>query len=107
MAKAESGLYSHMEVNRGLPARELALHFRRDGLHWVVASDIRRRLRFARINLVDAWPELPEFDIVLLRNVLIYFDACHQARCADANAWRDATGRLPLSWRLGVATWAG
>lgn len=85
LAKAASGRYSHMEVNRGLPARELAVHFRRDGLDWVVASDIRRRVRFQRLNLIEDWPELPAFDIVLLRNVLIYFDEATK---------RDVLGRV-------------
>lgn len=75
LEKASLGRYNHMEVNRGLPARELATHFRREGLMWEVGSELRRNVRFRSINLVDAWPELPRFDIVLLRNVLIYFDA--------------------------------
>lgn len=72
--RARKGSYSHMEVNRGLPARELALNFRRRGVEWEVAPDIRSGVSFRCINLVDEWPELPLFDIVLLRNVLIYFD---------------------------------
>jgi len=75
LERARSGCYTHMEVNRGLPARELASHFRRKGLAWEVVPQLRRRVSFRLINLMDAWPELPRFDIVLLRNVLIYFDA--------------------------------
>ncbi|MGH8492536.1 MAG: CheR family methyltransferase [Moraxellaceae bacterium] len=75
LEKARSGCYSHMEVNRGLPARELATHFRRQGLGWEVGTELRRNVRFCAINLIDVWPQLPRFDIVLLRNVLIYFDA--------------------------------
>ncbi len=75
LEKAASGRYNHMEVNRGLPARELATHFRRDGLMWEIGPELRRQVRFCVINLIDAWPDLPLFDIVLMRNVLIYFDA--------------------------------
>lgn len=74
LERAQSGRYSHMEVNRGLPARELALHFRRDGLEWAIDPALRRRVTFLPINLVEPWPDMPRFDIVLLRNVLIYFD---------------------------------
>ncbi len=74
LARARSGRYSHMEVNRGLPARDLAMHFRRVGLEWEIGPELRRMVSFQEINLVESWPELPVFDIVLLRNVLIYFD---------------------------------
>lgn len=75
LERARSGRYSHMEVNRGLPARELATHFHRSGLEWEVGSTLRRHVRFCAINLIEEWPQLPRLDIVLLRNVLIYFDA--------------------------------
>lgn len=75
LEKARQGRYNHMEVNRGLPARELALHFQRKGMEWEVVPELRRHVRFCNINLIDDWPELPRMDIVLLRNVLIYFDA--------------------------------
>lgn len=74
LERARQGRYSHMEVNRGLPARDLAMHFQRVGLEWEVGSALRRQVSFREINLVESWPELPTFDIVLLRNVLIYFD---------------------------------
>lgn len=74
LERARAACYSLMEVNRGLPARELALHFRRKGVAWEVMPDVRAGVSFRQINLVGKWPELPLFDIVLLRNVLIYFD---------------------------------
>lgn len=74
LERARSGRYNHMEVNRGLPARELATHFLRKGLEWEVGPQLRRSVSFRSINLVETWPDLPRFDIVLLRNVLIYFD---------------------------------
>lgn len=80
LQKAEKGCYTHMEVNRGLPARELALYFRRRGREWEVGPALRHRVRFQKLNLVEPWPELPPFDIVLLRNVLIYFDAATRSQ---------------------------
>lgn len=74
LEKARLGRYNHMEINRGLPDRELATHFRRIGLQCEVGPELRRNVTFREINLVGGWPELPRFDIVLLRNVLIYFD---------------------------------
>lgn len=74
LAKARSGRYSLTEMNRGLPAKLMALYFEQDGLEWVVKKPIRDRVDFQAINLIQQWPEnFPEFDIVLLRNVLLYF----------------------------------
>ncbi|MED5388121.1 MAG: protein-glutamate O-methyltransferase CheR [Pseudomonadota bacterium] len=72
--KAQQGCYGLNEMNRGLPARNMALYFEQQGLDWQIKPEIRDRIRFEQINLVREWPEdLPVFDIVLLRNVLLYF----------------------------------
>src|SRR5262249_17202888 len=39
-----------------------------------IRDEMRRMVEFLSINLSGAWPELPRLDLVLLRNVLIYFD---------------------------------
>lgn len=75
LASATRGSYSQMEVNRGLPATLLIKYFIREGTHWQVRPDIRSMVQFSRVNLVGTWPALPRFDLVLLRNVLIYFDS--------------------------------
>ena len=31
-------------------------------------------VEYRRVNLVEPWPALPHADVILLRNVLIYFD---------------------------------
>ncbi len=72
--RARGGRYTQMEVNRGLPATMLTRHFRREGLEWVIKDNIRSRVSFEAINLSSAWPAMPMMDVVMLRNVLIYFD---------------------------------
>lgn len=74
LAHARAGSYSQMEVNRGLPAALLMKYFTRQGLRWQIKPEIRDMVHFGHLNLVGAWPVLPCFDLVLLRNVLIYFD---------------------------------
>ncbi|GIV00951.1 MAG: hypothetical protein KatS3mg014_2566 [Actinomycetota bacterium] len=74
LAKAESGRYGQLEVNRGLPAQLLLRYFRRVGAQWELDPEVRRMVRFQRHNLVGAWPPFPAFDLVFLRNVLIYFE---------------------------------
>jgi len=71
--RARAGRYQRIEVNRGLPARLLLKHFVRVDDEWEVASDIRRVCHFQQRNLCDALPIGEPFDIILLRNVMIYF----------------------------------
>jgi chemotaxis protein methyltransferase CheR len=74
LAKAEAGKYSQLEVNRGLPATNLVKHFERVGAHWQVSPKLRRNVSFKRLNLAMSFPPMPQFDVIFIRNVLIYFD---------------------------------
>ncbi len=73
LRKAQSGRYTQLEVNRGLPAQLLIKHFRKEGTEWQISDAIRNMVEFRRVNLIGTWPPMPNVDIVLLRNVLIYF----------------------------------
>ncbi len=66
--------YSQMEVNRGLPAAMLQKWFRKDGDHWQLDERIRTMVTFSQMNLAQPWPTMPRWDLVFLRNVMIYFD---------------------------------
>ena len=72
--KAKLGLYRQLEVNRGLPAPLLIRFFDRAGADWQLKQEVRSAVEFRVLNLIEPWGTLPVFDIVLLRNVLIYFD---------------------------------
>jgi chemotaxis protein methyltransferase CheR len=74
LERVESGQYSQVEMNRGLPATSLVRYFTRVGSAWQVAPELRRMVRTQHLNLAAPFPPLPTFDIVFLRNVLIYFD---------------------------------
>ncbi|WP_018150989.1 CheR family methyltransferase [Leeia oryzae] len=41
---------------------------------FLIASDVRKRTRFEMINLTNPLPDVGEFDVIFLRNVMIYFD---------------------------------
>jgi chemotaxis protein methyltransferase CheR len=73
LAKAQQGSYNTLEVGRGLPARMLAQHFERAGTAFKVRGPLRSMIEWKQLNLAGAWPALPIFDIVFMRNVLIYF----------------------------------
>ncbi|MEM7204119.1 MAG: protein-glutamate O-methyltransferase CheR [Planctomycetota bacterium] len=74
LAKAKSGLFTQLEVNRGLPANYLARYFAKEDTSWRLQSSVRDRVSFRQMNLASAWPTLPKADVVFMRNVLIYFD---------------------------------
>lgn len=80
LRRAAEGVYTNFEVQRGLRARELTEWFRRDERGFVVREELRRRVRFVRHNLLDPPGRLGRFDVVLLRNVLIYMDAATRER---------------------------
>ena len=73
LARARAGRYSQLEVNRGLQARLLVKYFRQHGTDWEITEDLRRKVEFQIVNLAEYWPPLPPMDIILMRNVLIYF----------------------------------
>ena len=72
--RAEAAEYSQVEVNRGLPATQLVQYFERAGAHWRVTPALRRNVSFKLINLTAPLSPMPQFDVIFLRNVLIYFD---------------------------------
>jgi chemotaxis protein methyltransferase CheR len=70
---AQRGRYRRLEVNRGLPARMLLKYMVREGEEWEVIPRVRSMCEFRYANLCAPMPQLPVFDLVMLRNVLLYF----------------------------------
>ena len=75
LRRAREAVYSQIEVNRGLPAPMLVKWFRKDGLDWRLRDDARNAVEFRELNLTAPWPAMPPQDIVLMRNVLLYFES--------------------------------
>lgn len=74
LQRSRAGRYSQVEVNRGLPTALLLKWFRQDAGCWQLSDQIRRMITFRPLNLAQPWPAMPMWDIVFLRNVMIYFD---------------------------------
>ena len=74
LEKAQAGLYSQFEVQRGLPIQLLVKYFKQQGDRWQIDEGIRRMVQFRPLNLLDDVSQLGRFDVVFCRNVLIYFD---------------------------------
>lgn len=72
--QAKSGVYSQFEVQRGLPVLQMMRWFEEiPGAAWRIASDLRRSVRFEVGSLVGPAAPTERFDIILCRNVLLYF----------------------------------
>ena len=74
LARARAGRYMQIEVNRGLPAKYLTKYFQPVGGEWQIKDEVRRLVEFAPLDLRQSLGTLGPFDLVLCRNVLIYFD---------------------------------
>jgi len=74
IARAEEGIYTHYEVQRGLAIRRLVAHFTQDNGNWRIDESLRRMVSFRQFNLLDSFGWLDDLDVVFCRNVLLYFD---------------------------------
>lgn len=72
--KAKEGIYSQFEVQRGLPINLLMKYFNQSGDRWQISQELRGMIDYRMFNLLESPASLGRFDIVFLRNVLIYFD---------------------------------
>ena len=70
--KARTGTFSVLDVNRGLPARRLARWFVRAGLDYKAVPELLSKVHFTVHNLLERGGPQGPFDLILLRNVLIY-----------------------------------
>ncbi|MES2754426.1 MAG: protein-glutamate O-methyltransferase CheR [Pseudomonadota bacterium] len=88
IARARAGRYTHFEIQRGLPIRRMLAWFEQDGETFVARSELVRRVSFRRHNLVAEPAPYGQFDVILCRNVLLYFSAAVRRgvfdRLADA-----------------------
>jgi chemotaxis protein methyltransferase CheR len=74
LEKARQGIYSHFEVQRGLPIHLLIRYFTPSGDMWRLAPELRAMVRYRQLNLLSDFSHLGVFDLIFCRNVLIYFD---------------------------------
>jgi chemotaxis protein methyltransferase CheR len=73
LAKARAGVYTRFEVARGLSSARVQRWFRPAAAGYQLDRSIIESVQFRPLNLVTPGP-LPASDLILLRNVLIYFD---------------------------------
>lgn len=73
--RAKEGKYTQFEAQRGLPIQMLLKYFNQlPDSNWQIKEAIRGMVQFRTFNLLGDFSAMGRFDIVFLRNVLIYFD---------------------------------
>jgi chemotaxis protein methyltransferase CheR len=82
--QARSGLYSQFEVQRGLGVMQMIRSFEEcPGSTWRISQDLQRAVQFEVRSLIEPPPCPGRFDIILCRNVLLYFAAEMRRRVFD------------------------
>ncbi|BBF81509.1 CheR family methyltransferase [Asticcacaulis excentricus] len=74
LEKAQAGLYTQFEVQRGLPIQMMVKHFEKIDEMWRISPKIRQAVRYKKLNLLDDLRSVGRQDVIYCRNVLIYFD---------------------------------
>lgn len=73
VARASYGHYNQFEIDRGLPKDKQARYFTQEGNAWKIRDEIRAMATFKKLNLFESYAGMGTFDIILCRNVAIYF----------------------------------
>lgn len=77
---ARAGLYSQFEVQRGLGVAQMLRHFEETPHGWQISDENRSMTRFQQHNVLGEPPTRQKFDLILCRNVLLYFDHATRER---------------------------
>ena len=78
--RARIGLYTHFDVQRGLPIRDLVKFFDREKEDWVIKDHIRDAVTFKETHLLSNLDDLGDFHVVLFRNALPHYSSPAQVR---------------------------
>ncbi len=73
VADARSAIYSNMSLSRGVSEEFKGQYFKQYRDDWTLNNTVKSRVRFQTFNLLDRFDSLGRFDVIFIRNVLIYF----------------------------------
>lgn len=76
LQQAKDGVYQALAIRRGMNDNHLKVYFDEDSEgRWRIRQNVRSRVEFRIQNLQQSFALLGKFDIIFIRNVLIYFSA--------------------------------
>lgn len=83
--KAKIGIYNESELYRGLTEKQIQTYFSKiSPTEYQVNIDIKSMVHFSEINLIKPLPAMPSYDLILIRNVLIYFSNENKRKVLDS-----------------------
>lgn len=83
IARAKEGIYGDLEIRRGVTPDVRRRYFQEVEGGWKPIPGILRMIRYREMNILEPDFPLPQFDLVLCRNVLIYFENREKKRALD------------------------
>lgn len=83
VARCREGYFTASEVRRGLTRSQRERFFESRGRGYQATRALRERIETRTLNVLLDPPPGPHFDLILLRNVLIYFDDASKARALE------------------------
>ena len=96
IAQARTGRYTQFEIQRGISVAQMLNYFTEVPGGWDAIDRVRAATRFQQHNILDYPPAPGKFDLVLCRNVLLYFDPHTRRQAFD----RLASGTAPDGWLM-------
>ena len=81
--KAIEGSFSEDEIRRGLNDSRIKKFFELKESKWIVSGTLKSMIEFRKMNLTHNFSMFGMFDLILCRNVLIYFDLPTKAQILD------------------------
>ncbi len=73
LAKAKAGVYSKLELSRGIDQNRVSRHFKTLNDHeWQISEKLKSKVSFSKFNLLSDVYKKGHYDIIFCRNVLIY-----------------------------------
>jgi chemotaxis protein methyltransferase CheR len=80
---AREGSFSQFQIQRGLGVAQMVMFFEETRTGWRANEALRKMVRFEPHNLLDTPPDPGRFDLILCRNVLLYFDRATRQRAFE------------------------
>lgn len=91
IAKARRACYTQFEIQRGISVTQMLASFEETPEGWQAIDAIRRFTRFEQHSILDFPPAPGQFDLVLCRNVMLYFDTPTRTRAFERLAQATAS----------------